>query len=1645
MFRLLRRLRLNRRATHVLALTVPYLSAFAVALAVAAFFILRAQEFTSATQNAWEEEAAKQLSSSGKPFFSLATNHTYATTDRARLWLNYRNINEIDFRVYRVKDPVQFFRQLDDPHQVGEDEKEDVQTSYHRTPTLLEKAHALKTWIYSSVKDYVRLQLAHESRKLFNQKFRASEVASRVPLNVADYARVPLLNPDQLVSAWREKLPPLVDEYDRRMIPLGKREPGVYLVEAVNGDLRAYSVAIITDLTLVEKTSENEVLVYAVNRKSGAPRAGAAVAVVRGRETIASGTTNDQGIFKSKIQQDEIGERAANSTSDATAQNSYLIMASEHEDFAISDLDSLYLSDEGEEFEGESSNVVGYIYTDRPVYRPNQQVYFKGILRRLVDNSYQMIGSDAVNVTIEDEDGGHLFEGDVPLSSRGTFSGEVNIPEEAPLGYYRIIAHVGGAELTGYFHVEEYKKPEYKVKVSTPKEFVRVGQTTKFMVEARYFFGAPVSGAEVKYYIYRSRYYPAWWSRDEAEEDDDEIGEDPTADEDSEGGYYYGSDMVDEGTGTLDAHGRMEVEFDVPEPDEKNAWDYTYRIEAQVTDASRRMMPGLASFVGTRGSTIAYAEPEHYIYTEGDMAKIQIKTSDYEGHATPAKVTLKFFERRWEKVMRKSDYDDHEYEDSEVRERELLSVDVTTNIEGEASYDYLTNIPGNIFIKTVINENNRADVSNGGSLWVSDTANQWADSNYEDDGSIKLIPDKKSYQPGETARVLVMLPTDKVHLLVTTELASVMTATQVDAEGRTVVLNVPIESRFEPNVYLNVSYVKDDDLYTGKQNLNVPARDKILKLEIIPNKKEYKPRDTASYTILARNADGTPAPNAEVSLGVVDESIYSVMPETAGDIRREFYGQRYDEVQTSLAISYSFTGYAGDKPIQLARNKPSYQLADFKNESEPDNPAVRRKFKDTAFWQPDVITGADGRATVKVELPDNLTTWRATARAITEDARVGVGVERVVARKDLIIRIEAPRFLTAGDTVTISGIVHNFTKGSKQTRVSLDAKGAQLLDAPTQTFTLPSQGERRVDWRVNVAQAGSLKLLAKALTDAESDAVEIPLEIIPRGIKQTKAATAALPEGNAERSFSLDLPTDADTSARRLRIEAAPSIAGTLFGALDYLTGFPYGCTEQTMSRFLPNVIVAQALKDIPNASLRTSNNLEAKVQAGLDRLYSFQHTDSGWGWWKNDESDPFMTAYVIDGLTLARNAGYGIDGARFDRGRERLKALLDESVLNDNRQLDLEVRAYMIYALNESGEADARYSDDLFANRNELQPYGRALLALTLKLHGDESRALEVANAIISSASVDERGAHWESRRSHIGYEFPEVNDTEATALSLKALAQIEPQSELLPLAARWLVANRRFGHYWDSTRNTAFAIFGLVDYLKVSRELSPDYIVEVYLNGEQILSRHVTAEDAGSAQSFIIERKGRAVGSASRVRVVKRGRGVLYFSATLDYYNGDREATPQASAQLKLTREYLRLSIDDAADKPTWKIEPLTGSLKSGDYVVVRLHVEGGPGQYMMIEDPIPAGCEQVARVSNLNLNYNLGQWGDWYSAREFRDQKTVFFLNNFDGDASFQYAMRVEVPGEFRIAPARAELMYQPSVQSNTGGGRMTILEK
>ena len=287
---------------------------------------------------------------------------------------------------------------------MGEKETEQIAPGYGAHVSLLERTHRLKVSLFGWVKDYVRGHLQKDHRVAFNEKYRKEPEATRTPLNVADYARVPLLNPDQKVKDWREKLPALENEYDSRMITLGKVDPGVYLIEAVNGDQRAYSLAIVTNLTMVEKTNKHgQVLVYIVDRKTGEPHEGVSVEVTNAKNTLASGKTDKTGVYKTDVKLPDEPETPPDDVdTENPKKNPFLIMARERYNFVISDVESFYFGGEGGEDDvltGE--DLTSYIYTDRPIYRPAQSVFFKGILRQWTTGGYKMIDSKNVNAEWE--------------------------------------------------------------------------------------------------------------------------------------------------------------------------------------------------------------------------------------------------------------------------------------------------------------------------------------------------------------------------------------------------------------------------------------------------------------------------------------------------------------------------------------------------------------------------------------------------------------------------------------------------------------------------------------------------------------------------------------------------------------------------------------------------------------------------------------------------------------------------------------------------------------------------------------------------------------------------------------------------------------------------------------------------------------------------------------------------------------------------------------------------------------------------------------------------------------------------------------------------------------------------------------------
>ena len=499
--------------------------------------------------------------------------------------------------------------------------------------------------------------------------------------------------------------------------------------------------------------------------------------------------------------------------------------------------------------------------------------------------------------------------------------------------------------------------------------------------------------------------------------------------------------------------------------------------------------------------------------------------------------------------------------------------------------------------------------------------------------AVQIIADKKSYAPGDTAHLSILSNVDSFHALVIATGYTVEFQKVLCSPGKALTFDLPITTDAQPNLEVTAAFIRNDQLYQANVSIKVPPVQEQLQIDITPESQVFQPQQTAGYDVFARDWQGKPV-SADFSFGVVDEAIYPLYPDSSGDIIKKLYPDRYVFAAVDSSLQYYFSGRAGLKSPLLASRQSRYrpQLAQVKPGNDVVQPRVRKAFPDTAYWSPSIHTDAAGHAHVTLTFPDSLTTWRTTVHAITLDSRAGSAINRVLVRKNIIVRMGTPRFLRQGDEVTIPVIVHNYLDQAKQVQLSLDINGLDPVSGAAQSVNVPSKGESTALWRVKASRIGTARLLAKALTNEESDALELTFPIEPIGVPRTINNSGVITDNTAANT-TINFPANTDAAAHTLHLEIAPSIAGSLFSALSYLSTYPYGCTEQTMSSFLPNLVAADTLKKLNLSGLISPADLQAKTNAGLDRLSDLRHDDGGWGWWKEDQSRVFMTAYVVSGL----------------------------------------------------------------------------------------------------------------------------------------------------------------------------------------------------------------------------------------------------------------------------------------------------------------------------------------------------------------------------------------------------------------------------
>ncbi|MCU0242746.1 MAG: MG2 domain-containing protein, partial [Vicinamibacteria bacterium] len=856
--------------------------------------------------------------------FYLSSQGIVMPGETATVSLSTRTLKSVDVRVYRLSDPAAFFRAQSNPHAprpvtAGGGAPSGVSL----TESVAEAgASALSRYrdlaraiLDGDVREKVAGDLGIGTGETKVETARAGAPARAIPL-LPGYALVRrfthVIQRDQKEAWWRDETIPVFDQ---------KAETGSYLVEVVAGPARAYTVALVSNLRFVAKQGPAEGaarLVFVAQADSGRPVAGARVTTLPTSEDAK----------KSAAPVAAVTDASGLASLPASTGTSTLLV-SKDKDFLLSDVYFYNASEEwGEGAESPTHVSPGraYIYTDRPIYRPDQQVFFKALLRvKDGEGRYTLAAAESAAVSVLDSQDRKIYEAKLAASDLGCLDGSLTLSSQPSLGSYTIKVAWQKRVDYGHFRVEEYKKPEFEVKVATDRERYITGDTLEIDVDAKYYFGDAVAGGKVEWEIYHAKYFRPWW-------------------EDyalrwffaSEQGYHtYDYEQLEQGEGTLDENGRLHVRL---ASRGRSGQDEVYRIVARVTDATNRQLSGVKIVPVAAGLFRIELDSERYAAGVGESLNLSVKTRTSEDQPTSERVQIVIERSIWEK--------------GKTRKQTAESRVVTTDSTGAARFAFTPREPGSYSIQASAQDSRGNALASSYFFWAWSEKPWWSESSGE---GLTLTPDKKVYAAGDTAALLLVSPVENPTVLFTIEGPRIFEQKVVTASGTTATIPIPIRDVYSPNVYATAAVIAGGKYYSQEALIVIPPKDRFLKIDIGTDRPVYRPGDKVALTLTVKDEQGQPV-DAELSVGIVDLSIYALAPESAPDIKGFFYGQRPNEVSTSY--STDFSQYTSARS-EARRKGDDLRWADFKSISQT---RIRKVFKDTMFWQAVVRTGSSGVA-----------------------------------------------------------------------------------------------------------------------------------------------------------------------------------------------------------------------------------------------------------------------------------------------------------------------------------------------------------------------------------------------------------------------------------------------------------------------------------------------------------------------------------------------------------------------------------------------------------------------------------------------------------------------------------------------------------
>ncbi len=1447
--------------------------------------------------------------------------------------------------------------------------------------------------------------------------------------------------------SWSVELGDASDHRERRrMFPLPEplpEEVGAYLLEVRGGSRVSRELLLVTDLALVLSGTGRELAVWAVDAAGGQPREGASV--------VAQARVRQEGAWV---------WRRFEAATDGDGLARFDLGSMDRADLVVTAGSGAHqaIATAWANQPGWRARFKALVSTDRPAYRPGQSVRYQVLARHWNEDAWTAHAGEALSMRVRGPRGDVVHERELALSEFGSAHGELEIDGGWVLGSYSVeLLDEDGTSLDSapFFQLEEYRRPDFRVTVRTPRDaqgaprrFV-LGDAVEVEVLAETYAGAPLGGAEVELVIERRAFQPelpplprfAWFVPDD------------------DGASWWRSWGYEEVARTLartDDAGGASTLLETSAFDE-HGWEY--RIRARVTDSLRREVEGQGTVrVGAR-SFGARVELERRVIAPGEAFDADVRTEDLNGRpiSVAGSITLlRVFELSDEAFLERYGADAVPGPETprEV-ETEVARQALTTDASGYGSWRVRPQWTGHFVVRfEALDEASGGRVQGQARGYLIMDEAELVDCSART-GAIELVLDRREYGEGERVTGVLLADVPGRTVLVSLIANGRVDLSVVRIPGTASLIEVDLGRRHVPELRIEVCSVHDGRLDRDGAQVVVAPTTRALNLAATLQLDSFAPGDETAIAIALTDRDGRPV-RGEVTLTVFDESLTAISQERTSDPRRWFYasglytpttsgtslvkehalfawdaeafnsevgigggyrgpGDTLPPGETREALrSLGYDGGVADSDLEFGANSaaaPRAGRAALQGKSGASGaaaPVVRTDFRETALWAPAVVTDAEGRASVELRWPDSTTAWRLVA--IANDGGGRFGFERREAAKTalpLLLRLGTPRFLVAGDAPTLTTAVLNHTGTRQSVEVRLDLfgpDGSTPIDPArpdAMRIDLEPGEERSLDWPVSVGQPGELRVVATVRSGGHGDAVERRLPVLERGLEVVVAASGVVEDRRG--SVEIDLPRSRPGSTA-VEAVVTPSLAATAIEALPYLADYPYGCLEQSLSRFVPAVVTLHTLNrlgfergEVARAALERATTdrpgrdeeqslaeLDRMVAEGLERVLSMQLGDGGFSWWPGGSADPFMSGYAVWTLALAREAGIAVPAAALENGFAFLERRMVESF-----ESDLELAAWSLHAAAvarrslDLGHADAGFAsmlDRIHVRRAGLGPYGLACLALAAEAAGREELFGVLARNLTDGAVLSDGvgpgaaqpGARSASRATvhwgEVGIAGRWSKDgVEATAFSLRALLAIDPDHEYVEPAIEWLVLARR-GASWKSTRDTAICVLSLIDAVERRGELASAGEFELLVDG---VVRGGGRLPAGvDALSPVRWPLGDLGPGPHRVEVTREGgRGRLYFAVTARTFTIEQPIAPRAN-ELAVRRDLVRLAGRETllSGRVFARVELADGDpVDSGERVeLVQVFETRVPLEYVVIEGWKPAGFEAVEVTS-------------------------------------------------------------------------------